>query len=116
AGRSRADFQISLPVFVVTGTNDEEMAKADRGVREQIGFYGSTPAYRGVLETHGWGELQDQLNALSKQGEWAEMGRRIDDDARGATPGRARVHRRRPWFRPPPRRLRAPVGPRRRTR
>ena len=60
------------------------MAKADRGVREQIGFYGSTPAYRGVLETHGWGDLQNELNSLSKQGEWNEMGRRIDDDVRDA--------------------------------
>src|SRR5947209_7646050 len=79
-GRSRADFEISLPVFVVTGVNEDQMAKADRSVREQIAFYGSTPAYRGVLETHGWGDLQDELNALSKQGEWAEMGHRIDDD------------------------------------
>jgi probable F420-dependent oxidoreductase len=84
AGRSRAEFEISLPVFVVTGVNDEEMAKADRGVREQIGFYGSTPAYRGVLETHGWGDLQSELNSLSKQGEWTEMGRLIDDDVRDA--------------------------------
>jgi probable F420-dependent oxidoreductase len=84
AGRSRTDFQISLPVFVVTGTNEEEMARADAGVREQIAFYGSTPAYRGVLETHGWGELQDELNSLSKQGEWKEMGNRIDDDVRDA--------------------------------
>ena len=44
------------------------------GTRQQIAFYGSTPAYRGVLELHGWGDLQDELNALSKQGEWEEMG------------------------------------------
>jgi probable F420-dependent oxidoreductase len=84
SGRTRADFQISLPVFVVTGTNEEQMANADRGVREQIAFYGSTPAYRAVLETHGWGDLQDELNSLSKQGEWAAMGERIDDDVRDA--------------------------------
>ena len=51
-----------------------------RGVRQQIAFYGSTPAYRGVLELHGWGDLQTELNALSKQGEWVEMGELIDDD------------------------------------
>jgi probable F420-dependent oxidoreductase len=84
SGRTRDDFQISLPVFVVTGANDEQVANADRGVREQIAFYGSTPAYRGVLETHGWGDLQDELNGLSKQGQWAEMGKRIDDDVRDA--------------------------------
>ena len=44
--------------------------RAMRGTREQIAFYGSTPAYRGVLELHGWGDLQDDLNRLSKRGEW----------------------------------------------
>ena len=47
------------------------MAASANGVRQQIAFYGSTPAYRAVLELHGWGDLQDELNRLSKQGEWA---------------------------------------------
>jgi probable F420-dependent oxidoreductase len=80
SGRSRSDLQISLPAFVVTGTTEEEMAASAKGVREQIAFYGSTPAYVGVLEHHGWGELQPELNALSKQGKWVEMGELIDDD------------------------------------
>lgn len=82
-GRTRADVQLSLPAFVVTGTTEEEMAAAAAGVREQIAFYGSTPAYRGVLEHHGWGELQTELNALSKQGEWQQMGTLIDDEILG---------------------------------
>jgi probable F420-dependent oxidoreductase len=79
-GRTRADLQISIPAFVVTGTSEEETAKSARGTREQIAFYGSTPAYAGVLEHHGWGALQGELNALSKQGKWKEMGELIDDD------------------------------------
>src|SRR6185503_7231189 len=71
------------PGFVVTGTNEEEMEKAAVGVRQQIAFYGSTPAYRPVLELHGWGDLQDELNRLSKQGEWVKMGGLIDDDILG---------------------------------
>ena len=47
AGRSRADFEISGPLFVVTGTNEEEFATAKQAVQQQIAFYGSTPAYRG---------------------------------------------------------------------
>ena len=50
------------------------------GTKQQIAFYGSTPAYRPVLELHGWGELQDELNAMSKQGQWKEMGELITDD------------------------------------
>jgi Luciferase-like monooxygenase len=48
--------------------------------RRLLGFYGSTPAYRPVLAVHGWGELQPELNTLSKQGRWDEMGQLIDDE------------------------------------
>jgi probable F420-dependent oxidoreductase len=84
AGRSRADFEISGPLFVVTGGNEEELAAAKQAVQQQIAFYGSTPAYRGVLELHGWGDLQPELNRLSKQGEWVKMGELIDDDVLNA--------------------------------
>jgi len=80
SGRTRADIELSFPTFIVTGETDEEWQKADASVREQIAFYGSTPAYRPVLEAHGWGEVQDELNALSKRGEWKEMGKVITDD------------------------------------
>ncbi|MDP1795011.1 MAG: LLM class F420-dependent oxidoreductase [Acidimicrobiales bacterium] len=80
ANRERGDFQLSIPAFVVTGTNDEEMEKAAVGTRRQIAFYGSTPAYRGVFELHGWNDLHPKLNALSKEGKWEEMGTAIDDD------------------------------------
>src|SRR5215471_7686060 len=80
AGRSMDDFELCGPMFVVTGRDEDQMAKAALGVRGQIAFYGSTPAYRGVLELHGWGDLQDELNRMSKEGRWAEMGTLIDDD------------------------------------
>jgi probable F420-dependent oxidoreductase len=84
AGRDRASFEVSGPLFVVTGTTEEEIEAAKKGVRQQIAFYGSTPAYRGVLELHGWGDLQPELNALSKTGGWVEMGELIDDDVLNA--------------------------------
>jgi len=80
AGKSRKDFEISYPVFVVTGKTEEELKEAKVNTCRQIAFYGSTPAYRGVLEAHGWGELQSELNRLSKLGQWEEMGSRIDDE------------------------------------
>ena len=80
AGRSRSDFQISMPVFVVSGFREEEVAAKAARTREQIAFYGSTPAYRPVLEHHGWGDAQTELNRLSKRGMWKEMGDVIDDD------------------------------------
>jgi len=79
-GTARSDFQLAWPVFVVAGANEEERANLEHLVRRQISFYGSTPAYRAVLELHGWGELQSELNTLSKQGKWEEMAGLIDDD------------------------------------
>ncbi|HLM62861.1 MAG TPA: LLM class F420-dependent oxidoreductase [Acidimicrobiales bacterium] len=80
AGRSMDGFELYGPMFVVTGRDEDEMATAATAVRRQIAFYGSTPAYRPVLELHGWGDLQDELNRLSKEGRWAEMGDLVDDD------------------------------------
>ena len=84
AGRERSDFEISMPVFVVSGFREEEVAAQAARTRQQIAFYGSTPAYRGVLEHHGWGDAQTELNRLSKRGQWVEMGNVIDDDMLGA--------------------------------
>jgi probable F420-dependent oxidoreductase len=80
AGKTLDGFEIAGPFFVVTGTDEREVQAADGMVRSQIAFYGSTPAYRGVLELHGWGDLQGELNILSKQGRWAEMAGLVDDD------------------------------------
>jgi alkanesulfonate monooxygenase SsuD/methylene tetrahydromethanopterin reductase-like flavin-dependent oxidoreductase (luciferase family) len=48
--------------------------------RAQLAFYGSTPAYKVVLDTHGWGDLQPELNRLSKTGDWGAMASLIDDE------------------------------------
>lgn len=80
AGRSRRDVELYAPIFVITGDSDEELATAERAVRLQIAFYASTPAYRQVLAFHGRPGLPGELNALSKQGRWKEMGGLIDDE------------------------------------
>ena len=80
AGASMDGYEIAGPSFVVTGETDEEIERAAAATRQQIAFYGSTPAYRPVLEIHGWGDLQVELNTLSKRGQWVEMGTLIDDE------------------------------------
>lgn len=80
AGTNMKGFEIVGPSFVVTGNTGAEQEQAAQATRQQIAFYGSTPAYRPVLELHGWGELQDELNAMSKQGRWEEMAGLIDDE------------------------------------
>jgi len=78
--RAREDFEIGISPFVVTGPDDGALDAVRQATRMQIAFYGSTPAYRSVLEHHGWGEAQDELNALSKRGRWTEMADVITDD------------------------------------
>ncbi|MDQ1322638.1 MAG: hypothetical protein QG655_3886 [Actinomycetota bacterium] len=73
AGRPPGDFTV-VPEVIVSAGEDH------RAARRLLAFYGSTPAYRPVLELHGWGDLQPELNALSKQGRWSEMGALIGDD------------------------------------
>ena len=80
AGKTMDGFEIVGPSFVVTGNDEAQLQAATAGTRQQIAFYGSTPAYRGVLELHGWGGLQEQLNVLSKQGQWVEMGDLVTDE------------------------------------
>ncbi|HUR50464.1 MAG TPA: TIGR03617 family F420-dependent LLM class oxidoreductase [Acidimicrobiales bacterium] len=84
AGRSLEDLDVVGPLFIVTGDDEKQRESADGFVRNQIAFYGSTPAYRPVLELHGWGDLQTELNTLSKQGEWVQMAALIDDDVLNA--------------------------------
>jgi probable F420-dependent oxidoreductase len=80
AGKSRDDFTIAAQVITVTGLNEEEMQAAEFSARNQIAFYGSTPAYLPVLQQHGWEGLQPEANRLSKEGKWMEMAALIDDD------------------------------------
>jgi probable F420-dependent oxidoreductase len=79
AGRTLADLEITVEVIVGVGRNDEELAAA-MGVRNLLAFYGSTPSYRPVLDVEGWGDLQPELNTLSKRGEWQQMAGLITDD------------------------------------
>ena len=78
--RSHSGFEISYPVFSIVGRDDQEIKASTQAVREQVAFYGSTPAYQPVLDSIGAGELQAPLNAMSKQGKWKEMGDLISDD------------------------------------
>lgn len=80
AGKSREGFELSYSCFVVTGRDEEEFAASKVATQERIAFYGSTPAYKGVLDSIGMGDLQGELNTMSKQGRWKEMGTLITDD------------------------------------
>ncbi|MBM9458358.1 TIGR03617 family F420-dependent LLM class oxidoreductase [Nocardioides sp. zg-536] len=80
AGRSAEDFAVLPQAILAMGRAEEEILTARAAVRGLLAFYGSTPAYRSVLDIEGWGELQPQLNALSKLGDVAAMMALVTDD------------------------------------
>ena len=80
AGRSLADVEVAFPLMAVVADTDEELARGRDAMRPRLAFYGSTPAYRVILDVHGWGGLQPELNRLSKTGDWAAMSALITDE------------------------------------
>jgi probable F420-dependent oxidoreductase len=74
------DFDIVIGLIVGLGTTQDEIDQAKLSCASQISFYGSTPAYKGMLEVHGFEDLHLELNRLSKQGEWTKMRDIIPDE------------------------------------
>ena len=69
AGRRREEFGLSVTVLCIV---DSDAGVASReAVRRQFAFYASTPAYRPVLELHGWEGLGDRLRLMVRQGDSA---------------------------------------------
>ncbi len=80
AGRDLDAVELMWVTMVVTWSTDAEREIAVASAKDQLAFYGSTPAYAPVLELHGHRELHEELNRLSKQQRWAEMGPLVPDD------------------------------------
>jgi alkanesulfonate monooxygenase SsuD/methylene tetrahydromethanopterin reductase-like flavin-dependent oxidoreductase (luciferase family) len=80
AGRTGEGFEITAPSFIVARDGEEELAAGIEQVRAQIGFYGSTPAYKPVLDLHGWGDLGEELKAMTKRGEWDQLASIVPDE------------------------------------
>jgi probable F420-dependent oxidoreductase len=80
SGRARGDFEVTCPGFIAVVEDEANTEKARQGMRRHVAYYASTPAYRPVLDVHGWGDLQLELYGLSKQGRWDEMARLVDDE------------------------------------
>lgn len=80
SGRTLADFELDYAPIIATGIDEESLARSIATARDRIAFYGSTEAYRPVLEVHGWGELQTELNRMNKRQQQQQMAALIDDE------------------------------------
>jgi probable F420-dependent oxidoreductase len=79
-GAAGSGFEVCVMPLVVSGHDEAETRRVAAATRARIAFYASTPAYRHVLDLHGWGALHERLHALSRNGEWAAMAALIDDE------------------------------------
>ena len=79
SGQSMDGFTVKAAIFLATGT-DEQIEAEVGTIRQQLAFYASTPAYRPILELHGWGDMGVELTRLSKAGRWNEMPLLITDE------------------------------------
>lgn len=79
-----ADVPDGFPVvgqaIVAVATDEQELQDARTAVRSLLAFYGSTPAYRRVLDAHGWGELQPLLRELTRDGRWGDLAAAVPEE------------------------------------
>jgi probable F420-dependent oxidoreductase len=80
SGRSRDDFEIVCVTILVTGRDEAELDRSREAVRQQLAFYGSTPAYRPVFDLHDRGDLHPRLKQMAREDRWVEMASLIDDE------------------------------------
>lgn len=73
-------FTLALSAMVVLGADEAARSRAEQAVKGQIAFYASTPAYRPVLDLHGWGDLADKLSVLARRQAWPAMTALITDE------------------------------------
>lgn len=79
SGKSFEDFEISCQLMIAAGDTEEELATAKFVIKSQMAFYASTPAYKVVLDCHGLGELQPELQRMTRENRWQEMNDLIPD-------------------------------------
>jgi hypothetical protein len=78
--RPREDFLVVGQAMVAVGRDAGELAAAQARARAQVGFYASTPAYRVMLDIHGWGSLQPELQALVRERRWVDLPGAVPDE------------------------------------
>lgn len=80
SGRSRDDFEVVVPIFVITGKTQSEIQQKIVATKAHIAFYASTPTYAAVLDLHGWNEIGERLSRMAREGNWNEMWTQISDE------------------------------------
>ncbi len=79
-GRTRNAFTVNTSVFVIPTDDPGEARAAEAHVRQQLSFYMSTPAYRVIMDLHGWSDVSAELGRLASGKQWDAMAGLISDE------------------------------------
>jgi probable F420-dependent oxidoreductase len=78
-GRDGKGFKLTLGPLTATGKDEETVASEWEKMRNLLGFLFSTPAYWPSLELFGWQDKGEQLQAMTRAGNWQDMPNIISD-------------------------------------
>jgi probable F420-dependent oxidoreductase len=80
AGRDPADVALIVPVTLVVGDTDAEIAAARDRARQSLSFYGSTPNYAFIWDEAGFEGTTDRIRRHQKAGDVGAMANEITDE------------------------------------
>ena len=78
--REANDVQVAIAIPYITGPNQASVDQSREAQRAVLGFLYSTPAYRRTLELFGWDDLGARLQAMTRSGDWSQLGILMTDE------------------------------------
>ena len=78
--READDVQVAIAIPYITGPNQAWVDQSREAQRAVLGFLYSTPAYRRTLELFGWDDLGARLQAMTRSGDWSQLGILMTDE------------------------------------
>jgi probable F420-dependent oxidoreductase len=80
AQRVANDVHLAIAIPYITGPTQISVDQSREAQRAVLGFLYSTPAYRRTLELFGWDDLGARLQAMTRSGDWSQLGQLMTDE------------------------------------
>ena len=80
AQRVANDVHLAIAIPYITGPTQISVDQSREAQRAVLGFLYSTAAYRRTLELFGWDDLGARLQAMTRSGDWSQLGQLMTDE------------------------------------
>ncbi len=81
AGKDRSYLEVAVPVFVVSGVNEAERARAKQETKRRIALLARSPVYRSIIAPLSWKDMISELDRLAAASHWEKLPNAVTDDA-----------------------------------